>query len=43
VESADKRKSKHEDGDKGPASKKMKHDPVLQFYEEEYDRQVGLK
>jgi len=43
VESAYKRNSKPEDGNEGPASKKMKHDPVLQFYEEDYDKQVGLK
>jgi hypothetical protein len=43
VESADKCKSKHEDGDKEPASKKIKLDPVVQFYEEDYDKQVGLK
>ena len=43
MESADERKSKSEDGNEGPASKKMKHHHVVQFYEEDYDKQVGLK
>jgi len=43
VESADRRRSKSEDGNEGPASKKMKHPAVVQFYEEDYDKQVGLK
>ena len=43
MESDDGRKSKSEDGSEGPASKKMKHNPVVQFYEEDYDKQVGLK
>jgi hypothetical protein len=43
VDRADKHDSKPEDGNEGPASKKMKHHPVVQFYEEDYDKQVGLK
>jgi hypothetical protein len=43
VESVDKRKSKSEDANEGPASKKMKHHSVVRFYEEEYDKQVRLK
>jgi hypothetical protein len=43
VESAEERKSKSEVGNEGPVSKKMKHHPVVQFYEEAYDKQVGLK
>ena len=43
MESADKCKSNSEDGNEGPASKKMKYHPVVQFYEEDYDKQVGLK
>jgi hypothetical protein len=43
VENADRRRSKSEDGNEGPASKKMKHHAVVQFYEEDYDKQVGLK
>jgi len=43
VESADKRKIKAEDVNEVPASKKPKHNPLVQFYEEDYDKQVGLK
>jgi hypothetical protein len=43
VESADEQKRKAEVGNEVPASKKLKHRPVDQFYEEEYDKQVGLK
>jgi hypothetical protein len=42
VERADKRKSKSENGNEGPVSKKMKHNPVLPFYEEDYHKKVGL-
>ena len=42
MDRADKCDSKPEDGNEGPASKKMKHHPVVQFYEENYDKQVGL-
>ena len=43
MESADRCKSKSEDVNEGPASKKIKHHAVVQFYEEDYDKQVGLK
>jgi len=43
VESADEHKRKSEDSNEGPASKKMKQLPVVQFYEEDYDKQVGMK
>jgi hypothetical protein len=43
VEGADERERKAEDGNGVPASKKPKHNPAVQFYEEDYDKQVGLK
>jgi hypothetical protein len=43
VDSGDERKSKPEDGSEGPVSKKIKLQPVVPFYEEDYDKQVGLK
>jgi hypothetical protein len=43
VESADERERMAEGGREVPASKKPKHNPVVQFYEEDYDKQVGLK
>jgi hypothetical protein len=43
VESADERKRRAEGGNEVSASKKPKHSPVVQFYEEDYDKQVGLK
>jgi len=42
VESGDEQEGKAEGG-RVPASKKPKHNPVVQFYEEDYDKQVGLK
>jgi hypothetical protein len=43
VESAEGHKSKSEDTNEGPVSKKMKHNILLQFYEEAYEKQVGQK
>jgi hypothetical protein len=43
VESADERERKAKSGNGVPASKKPKHNPVMQFYEEDYDKQVGMK
>ena len=43
MESAEEHKRRSEDSNEGPASKKIKQHPVVQFYEEDYDKQVGLK